>query len=122
MESTALESNHGSLPSTLQDERYQKLRAATLAAWHHKPDPPSKLDANIKKNTGFVRKCRASLAADMLPQLRKDVETLKLEKYIGEIVAAILEGGIFKCRFTPDVNAAVDIICLLHCRFPDTFT
>ncbi|KAJ1657487.1 mRNA decay protein [Dispira simplex] len=116
MESTDVESNHVSSSTTLQEERYQKLRAATLAAWHHKPD------ANIKKNTGFVRKCRASLAADMLPQLRKDVETLKLEKYIGEIVAAILEGGIFKCRFTPDVNAAVDIICLLHCRFPDTFT
>ncbi|KAG0277333.1 hypothetical protein BGZ95_006119, partial [Linnemannia exigua] len=44
-----------------------------------------------------------------------------LEKYISEIVAAILE-GLLRCKLSADVAAATEVISALHQRFPDTFT
>ncbi|KAI8350112.1 armadillo-type protein [Mortierella sp. GBAus27b] len=53
--------------------------------------------------------------------LLNDIKKLSLEKYISEIVAAILE-GLSRCKLGPDVAAAVEVISALHQRFPDTFT
>ncbi|CAG8795358.1 1836_t:CDS:2, partial [Racocetra fulgida] len=49
------------------------------------------------------------------------VKTLTLEKYISEVVVAVVE-GVQKCKASADVWAAVEVISALHQRFPDTFT
>ncbi|CAG8543409.1 15191_t:CDS:10, partial [Acaulospora morrowiae] len=105
-------------------ERRQELRNANLAAWKQgKPDPSlfKGLDSNIKKNTGFIKKCKSQLSAEYQQQLLKDIKTLTLEKYISEVVVAVVEGAQ-KCKATADVWAAVEVISALHQRFPDTFT
>ncbi|KAF9958268.1 hypothetical protein BGZ65_001564, partial [Modicella reniformis] len=79
------------------------------------------LDSNIKKNTGFIKKCKTGLTADVSAQLLNDIKKLSLEKYISEIVTAILE-GLLRCKLSVDVAAAVEVISALHQRFPDTFT
>ncbi|KAJ1973991.1 mRNA decay protein, partial [Dimargaris xerosporica] len=112
----------GLTETDLRSERHRDLQRSILAAWIQPPAPPGNLDANLKKNTAFVKKCKVSVGADMAPALIKDIGTLKLEKYVGEIVTAIAEGGLIKCKAAVDVDAAVDVIALLHQRFPDTFT
>ncbi|KAI7854822.1 armadillo-type protein [Circinella umbellata] len=79
------------------------------------------LDSNIKKNTTFIKKCKTSLAADSTQQLLNDIKKLSLEKYISEIVGAVLE-GMLKCKSTTDISACVEVISALHQRFPETFT
>ncbi|KAF9145512.1 hypothetical protein BGX30_008510 [Mortierella sp. GBA39] len=79
------------------------------------------LDSNIKKNTAFIKKCKTGLTADVSSQLLNDIKKLSLEKYISEIVAAILE-GLLRCKLSADVAAATEVISALHQRFPDTFT
>jgi regulator of nonsense transcripts 2 len=54
------------------------------------------LDSNIKKNTAFIKKCKTSLQADYQTQLLNDINKLSLEKYISEIVGAVIE-GMAKC-------------------------
>ncbi|CAG8467472.1 12964_t:CDS:10 [Funneliformis caledonium] len=107
-----------------KNERRQELRNANLLAWRQgKPDSSAfkNLDSNIKKNTGFIKKCKTQLSAEYQQQLLKDIKTLTLEKYISEVVAAVLEGAQ-KCKMTADVWVAVEVISALHQRFPDTFT
>ncbi|KAF9186588.1 hypothetical protein BGZ51_000327 [Haplosporangium sp. Z 767] len=101
----------------------QELRQANLRAWREKPDPSAlkNLDSNIKKNTAFIKKCKTGLTADVSAQLLNDIKKLSLEKYISEIVAAILE-GLLRCKQSADVAAAIEVISALHQRFPDTFT
>ncbi|CAI2187929.1 7012_t:CDS:10, partial [Funneliformis geosporum] len=107
-----------------KNERRLELRKANLLAWRQgKPDSSAfkNLDSNIKKNTGFIKKCKTQLSAEYQQQLLKDIKTLTLEKYISEVVAAVLEGAQ-KCKVTADVWVAVEVISALHQRFPDTFT
>ncbi|KAF8941624.1 hypothetical protein BGZ58_003654 [Dissophora ornata] len=101
----------------------QDIRQPNLRAWLEKPDPSAlkNLDSNIKKNTAFIKKCKAGLTLDVSAQLLNDIKKLSLEKYISEIVAAILE-GLLRCKLSADVAAAVEVISALHQRFPDTFT
>ena len=66
------------------------------------------LDSNIKKNTAFIKKCKTSLAADSTQQLLNDIKKLSLEKYISEIVGAVLE-GMLKCKSTTDISACVEV-------------
>ncbi|KAI1319719.1 hypothetical protein EDD11_003413 [Mortierella claussenii] len=110
-------------PSEQKVAARQELRQANLRAWREKPDPSAlkNLDSNIKKNTGFIKKCKTGLTADVSTQLLNDIRKLSLEKYISEIVAAILE-GLLRCKLSADVAAAIEVISALHQRFPDTFT
>ncbi|KAF9426561.1 hypothetical protein BGZ76_002702 [Entomortierella beljakovae] len=85
------------------------------------PSAFKNLDSNIKKNTGFIKKCKTGLTADVSSQLLNDIKKLSLEKYISEIVAAILE-GLVRSKLSVDVAAAVEVISALHQRFPDNFT
>ncbi|KAF9364733.1 hypothetical protein BGX34_000627 [Mortierella sp. NVP85] len=85
------------------------------------PSALKNLDSNIKKNTAFIKKCKTGLTADVSAQLLNDIKKLSLEKYISEIVTAILE-GLARCKLGVDVAAAVEVISALHQRFPDTFT
>ncbi|KAF9322104.1 hypothetical protein BG003_006949 [Podila horticola] len=85
------------------------------------PSALKNLDSNIKKNTAFIKKCKTGLTADVSTQLLNDIKKLSLEKYISEIVSAILE-GLLRCKLSADVAAAIEVISALHQRFPDTFT
>ncbi|KAI9348756.1 armadillo-type protein [Zopfochytrium polystomum] len=74
------------------------------------------LDGSIKKNTAFTKKLKTNLTADQLPTLTKELLSLKLEKYITEAAAAILESKLGK---PADAWAAVEICSLLHQRFAE---
>lgn len=75
-----------------------------------------KLDSSIKKNTSFVKKLKVSLTSEKKNELLKDIKSLKLEKYIAEVVSAIAEA---KLKNQADIAAAVEICSLLHQRFAD---
>lgn len=75
------------------------------------PSALKNLDSNIKKNTAFIKKCKTGLTADVSTQLLNDIKKLSLEKYISEIVAAILE-GLLRCKLSADVAAAIEV-CFL---------
>ncbi|KAJ9078754.1 mRNA decay protein [Entomophthora muscae] len=98
-----------------------KLLQPNLMAWKTPLTDGINLDSNIKKNTAFIKKCRVSLNASTAPGMIREVGQLKLEKYVSEVVAALSE-GILKCRTSPNVMAAVEVISALHQRFPDSFT
>ncbi|CAB4424993.1 unnamed protein product [Rhizophagus irregularis] len=107
-----------------KNERRQELRSVNLLAWRQgKPDSSAfkNLDSNIKKNNTFIKKCKSQLSAEHQQQLLKDIKTLTLEKYISEVVVAVVE-GLQKCKSAADVWATVEVISALHQRFPDTFT
>ncbi|KAJ2883765.1 mRNA decay protein, partial [Coemansia asiatica] len=104
-------------------ERLKGLQRSNIDSWiGRQPKLDSKaLDSNIKKNTGFIKKCKTSLGQDSSAQLQREVKLLKLEKYVSEIVPAAAE-GLLKCKTSADVTAAVDIMSALHARFPAQIT
>lgn len=55
---------------------------------------------------------RQSLGTDNNEQILKDIASLSLEKYIDELVGAILE-GISRCKTEKDVWSAVEV-CYMH--------
>jgi len=95
----------------------KELRALNEAAWDKRIDlSKEKLDSSIKKNTSFVKKLKVSLTSEKKNELLKDIKSLKLEKYIAEVVSAIAEA---KLKNQADIAAAVEICSLLHQRFAD---
>lgn len=95
----------------------KELRALNEAAWEKRIDlSKEKLDASIKKNTSFVKKLKVSLTSEKKNELLKDIKSLKLEKYIAEVVSAIAEA---KLKNQADIAAAVEICSLLHQRFSE---
>ncbi|ORY06254.1 ARM repeat-containing protein, partial [Neocallimastix californiae] len=95
----------------------KELRALNETAWEKRIDlSKEKLDASIKKNTSFVKKLKVSLTSEKKNELLKDIKSLKLEKYIAEVVSAIAEA---KLKNQADIAAAVEICSLLHQRFPE---
>ncbi|OMJ10802.1 Regulator of nonsense transcripts 2 [Smittium culicis] len=103
--------------------RLSRLQTVNVSSWKiiDEKSTTKSLDANLKKNTGFIKKCKTNISAEGISALLKDVETLQLKKYLSEIVSAIIE-GISKCSLTADVNAAIDLISALHKRFSHNFT
>lgn len=92
------------------------LRISNLAARTSRPDPSSfsKLDGSIKKNTGFIKKLKAGITASQLDSLKKDLVSLKLEKYIEEIALTVAD-NLFK--ISGDILSAVELCSMLHQRF-----
>ncbi|KAI8916749.1 armadillo-type protein [Powellomyces hirtus] len=92
------------------------LKKKNEEAFVYRPDIETLkgLDGSIKKNTSFVRKLKSGLTHDQVGALSKELLSLKLEKYISEIVTAISEA---RFKTTPDIWAAVEICSLLHQRF-----
>ncbi|KAJ1720782.1 mRNA decay protein, partial [Coemansia biformis] len=110
--------------STLKrHERLQGLQRANVDAWRGLAPAldATGLDANIKKHTGFIKRCRANMGPDGAAQLLREVKLLKLEKYVSEIVPAVLE-GLQKCKTSSEFSAAIDVLSALHARFPIQFT
>lgn len=113
-------------PSTKSDDegsrhdKRVKLKQLNLSSTTKDGDGSSK-DSSLKRHTAFIKRMRQSVAADNREQLLKDMESLSLEKYIDEIVSAVIE-GISRCKTDRDVWAAVEVISSLYQRFPATFT
>ncbi|KAJ2821072.1 mRNA decay protein [Coemansia furcata] len=61
------------------------------------------------------------MGQDSVAQLLREVNLLKLDKYVSEIVPAAAE-GLLRCKTSSDFQAAVDVISALHVRFPVQFT
>lgn len=70
------------------------------------------LKSDLKKSTAYVKKLR-SINAESLQQCIRDAESLNLNLYLSEIVAAILEIG-FKAT---DVPLMVKLVMMLHSRY-----
>ncbi|OLY85593.1 Regulator of nonsense transcripts 2 [Smittium mucronatum] len=106
-----------------RQRRLLQLQTSSVNSWRdleEKPDPKT-LDANLKKNTGFIKKCKTNIGSEGISALLKDVETLQLKKYLSEIVSAITE-GVSRCSSASDFSAAIDLISVLHKRFSKDFT
>ncbi|KAJ2659230.1 mRNA decay protein [Coemansia sp. RSA 1199] len=103
-------------------ERLRALQRANLDSWRGQSEQPEAktLDASIKKNTGFIKKCKTNLSAEAA-QLLRDVKHLKLERYVVELMPAVYE-GMQRCRTAGEYAAAIDVITALHARFPEKFT
>ncbi|KAJ3048469.1 hypothetical protein HK097_010505 [Rhizophlyctis rosea] len=104
-------------------ERKKALRQLNSAAYVSRPDPDSykNLDGSIKKNTSFIKKIRNGQTNDQLQNLIKDVTSLKLEKYLSEVVTAIAESWT-RLKTSADIWAATEVCSLLHQRFaPNVF-
>lgn len=93
-----------------RDRRRHHLREVNASLWSAAArSEPSNLDSNLKKNTAFIKKLRTpGLVADAKEGLVKDLTTLKVEKYVEEIVQAIPE-GIGRCAKEKDVAAASEV-------------
>ncbi|KAJ1826455.1 mRNA decay protein [Coemansia sp. RSA 2599] len=104
-------------------ERLRGLQRSNIDSWSGRQPKldPKALDSNIKKNTGFIKKCKTSMGQDSAAQLQREVKLLKLEKYVSEIVPAAAE-GLLRCKASADVAAAVDTMSALHARFPTQIT
>ncbi|KAJ2643846.1 mRNA decay protein [Coemansia sp. RSA 1694] len=104
-------------------ERLQALQRANVDSWRGQAPKldSAGLDTNMKKNTGFIKRCKASMGQDSAAQLLREVQLLRLDKYVSEIVPAAAE-GLLRCKTSSDFQAAMDIIATLHARFPIQFT
>ncbi|KAJ7680426.1 ARM repeat-containing protein [Mycena polygramma] len=109
--------------SRLDEERVRLSKRKSLKSLNGNPttQESSKLDSSLKRHTALIKRMRQSMAMDNRDQILKDIDTLSLEKYVDEIVGAAVE-GVARCKTEKDVWSAVEIISLLHRRFPATFT
>ncbi|XJO78821.1 hypothetical protein BDV3_003204 [Batrachochytrium dendrobatidis] len=73
-----------------------------------------KLDGSIKKNTSLIKKLKSGITSTQFAAIKKDVLSLKLEKYIEEVALSISE-AIYKT--SSDIWAAVEISSLIHQRY-----
>lgn len=78
------------------------------------------LDSSLKKNFTLVRKFKI-LGHEQEKSILKDISTLALDKYLPELIPALVEGCL-RCKKNEDVRSAVEIISLLHQRFTYKFT
>lgn len=78
-----------------------------------------KLDSNVKKNSGLVKKLRSNLFQSQRASILSDIEKLNLTKYIPETVASL--AAIAELN-KADTVTAVEAACMLHCRYgPGSF-
>ena len=77
-------------------------------------DDLRKLDSNMKKNTAFVRKIK-TYTDSQKTAIVKDISSLNLNKYIGEIATAITEA---KLKMS-DVQSLLEICSVLHQKYAE---
>ncbi|CUM63755.1 uncharacterized protein PRCAT00001339001 [Priceomyces carsonii] len=104
------------------NERRYVLRDTNIRASQGKLniDESIKLDSSLKKHTALIKKLRTSINAAQCEAILKDINNLSLEKYISELITSVAE-GLNKVAKN-DVDAALEIVSLLHQRFPKSFT
>lgn len=82
----------------------------------------SNLDANLKKNTAFIKRLRMGINPAGQAQLLQEVRTLSLHKYLSEIISACYE-GLCKLKTPGEIATGVEVVSALHQRFgPAEFT
>lgn len=81
-----------------------------------KPSEFAKCDGSIKKNTSFIKKIKLGITAANAESLKKEILSLKQEKYLEEIAISVAEATY---KSAGDVLAAVDICTLLDHRYSD---
>jgi regulator of nonsense transcripts 2 len=80
------------------------------------------LDANLKKNTAFIRRLRTSTNPQSLNAFLQEVKSLSLQKYLSEIISACYE-GLCKLKSPADIAVGAEMVSALHQRFgPAEFT
>jgi len=101
------------------EERRVELRALNTCVKESRASVEgnkSKLDPNVKKTTGLVKKVKA-LSEENAAQIGQEIVKLNLKRYVSEIVTGILEAPL-KMK---DIPAVVEVISLMHQRY-DSFT
>ena len=73
-----------------------------------------KLDSSLKKNTAFIRKIK-NFTDGQRDVVKKEMASLNLTKYIGEVAAALVEAKLK----TTDLAAALEISSFLHQRYAE---
>ncbi|GAB6029878.1 Regulator of nonsense transcripts upf2, variant 2 [Chamberlinius hualienensis] len=104
------------------EERAAKLlvkkqyRDVNLNAAANRPEESffSKLDSNLRRNTAFVKKVK-SITEAQRDTLIKEMNSVNLTRYIGELADGIVEA---KLKMT-DIGAALHICSLLHQRYAE---
>lgn len=123
--SAAIASAKSAAANAASSERQKQrfvLRERNLQTWEKGPSLPSgPLDSSMKKNTGFVKKVRQGLGADVKVQLIKEAATLNLDKYIEELTQAVPE-GLSKCNTAKDCMAAAEVSPIHLASPPRAFT
>ncbi|KAI0824048.1 ARM repeat-containing protein [Trametes gibbosa] len=115
---------NGAISTKADDEQARRVKRADLKKLNISgvgKEPTKALDSSLKRHTALIKRMRQSLGAENHAQILKDVASLSLEKYVEEIVGAVVE-GISRCKTEKDVWSAVEITSALHRRFPGTFT
>jgi hypothetical protein len=101
-----------------EENERQQLRAANneeaVAKTRKETSTSKSLKSDLKKTTGVVKKIRM-LSESNCAALCKDIQTLKLARYISEIVIAFVEANLK----TSDVSAAVKVISMFHQRYTE---
>ncbi|TFK53931.1 transcription factor [Heliocybe sulcata] len=107
----------------VDEEQARRTKRANLRKLNAVPneEPSKALDSSLKRHTALIKRIRQSVGADNRDQILKDIDSLSLEKYVDEIVGAVVE-GIARCKTEKDVWSAVEVISALHRRFPAAFT
>nr|CAG4651588.1 EOG090X0143 [Triops cancriformis] len=92
------------------------LRQENIKAAANRPEESyfSKLDSSIKKNTAFIRKIKNFTEAQK-ESILKDLETLNLTKYVGEVAAGLVEAKLKMA----DVPSVVSICSILHRKYAE---
>ncbi|OCH88273.1 transcription factor [Obba rivulosa] len=116
---------NGLAPPKLVDEelarRAKRAQLKDLNTKHAGNEVSKALDSSLKRHTALIKRIKLSIGTENHDQIVKDIESLSLEKYVDELVGAVLE-GIARCKTEKDVWSAVEIISSLHRRFPKAFT
>ena len=112
------------LQATLQEfidevKRKNEWKATLRAANQNVESRPEesdlhKLDSSLKKNTAFIRKLK-NFTDGQRDVVKKEMSSLNLTKYIGEVAAALVEAKLK----TTDLGAALEICSFLHQRYAD---
>ncbi|KAI0373457.1 ARM repeat-containing protein [Pilatotrama ljubarskyi] len=116
--------SNGAVQAKVDEEQARRAKRAALKELNITEagkEPTNALDSSLKRHTALIKRMRQSLSAENHDQIMKDINSLSLEKYVDEIVGAVVE-GISRCKTEKDVWSAVEIISTLHRRFPKTFT
>ena len=82
------------------------------------PSVNDRLDSNLKKHTSLLKKLKTQLNQDSLSSIFKDCSLLKLEKYLSEITASIVESRL---KTVSEIWAATQVSSYMHQRFPGEF-
>ena len=78
---------------------------------------PKSLDSSVKRNSALIKKLR-QLTEESKESLLSDIQKTNQSKYVSEAVSAITDANLK----SKDINAAVQICCALHQRYPDFHT